>query len=313
MSAIRLTSWEILLIVLLVLVVITNSFLSPYYLDIYNLFDSTTNFTEKAIIALPMALVIISRDIDLSVAANIALTSTMMGLIHSLGFGTEVIIFVGLLVGASAGALNGYLIAVMNLPSIVVTIGTMSFFRGISYVILEDKAYTRYPESFTVFGQGYLFDMIPYSLIIFLFLAFIFILVMRFSTLGRKIYAMGRNPRTALFSGIQVNKYRFYIFVITGISCAIASILLTGRIDSTKPLIALGWELEIITIVILGGISISGGHGTILGVILAAFIFGSIIFGLSLINIPGIIISIIIGSLLIVSILLSKFKKGLND
>lgn len=312
MSAIRLTSWEVLLLVLLFVVVITNSFLSPYYLDIYNLFDSTTNFTEKAIIALPMALVIISRDIDLSVASNIALTSTIMGFVHTLGFGTEIIILAGLIVGASAGALNGYLIAVMNLPSIVVTIGTMSFFRGISYVILEDKAYTQYPESFTVFGQGYLFDLIPYSFIIFMFLALLFIIVMRFSALGRKIYAMGRNPKTALYSGIQVNKYRFFIFVITGIACAISAVLLTGRIDSTKPLIALGWELEIITIVILGGISIAGGHGTILGVILASFIFGSIIFGLSLINIPGIIISIIIGTLLIVSILLSKFKKGLN-
>ncbi len=312
MSAIRLTSWEILLVVLLVVVVIINSFLSPYYLDIVNLFDSTSNFTEKAIIALPMALVIISRDIDLSVASNIALTSTIMGFIHALGFDTEIIILAGLIVGASAGALNGYLIAVMNLPSIVVTIGTMSFFRGISYVILEDKAYTQYPESFTVFGQGYLFDLIPYSFIIFMFLALLFIIVMRFSALGRKIYAMGRNPRTALYSGIQVNKYRFFIFVIMGISCAISAVLLTGRIDSTKPLIALGWELEIITIVILGGISIAGGHGTILGVILASFIFGSIIFGLSLINIPGIIISIIIGTLLIVSILLSKFKKCLN-
>ena len=313
MSAFKLTSWEILLICLLLVIVVINSYMSPYYLDIYNLFDSTTNFTEKAIIALPMALVIISRDIDLSVAANIALTSTMMGVLHTFGFGTEIIILGGLIVGATAGALNGYLIAVMNLPSIVVTIGTMSFFRGISYVILEDKAYTRYPDSFTIIGQGYLFDLIPYSFIIFMVMAIAFITVMRFSTLGRKIYAMGRNPKTALYSGIQVNKYRFYIFVLVGICSAISAVLLTGRIDSTKPLIALGWELEIITIVILGGISIAGGHGTILGVILAAFIFGSIIFGLSLINVPGIIISIIIGSILIGSILLTKLKKGLND
>ncbi len=296
--------WETILVAMLVMVVIGNTAISPYFLDIYNLSDATFNFSEKAIIALGMALLILVRDIDLSVAAIIAVSSLAMGLAADAGAGTPLLILIGLSVGAVCGAFNGFLVARIGLPSIVVTIGTMSLFRGIAQVVLGDQAITKYPAAFQTLGQGYLvrWPPIPYSFALFLLLAVIFAFVLHRTTLGRKFYAMGNNPVAAQFSGIQVDKIRFWLFVLTGTLAGVAAVLLTARIGSTRPNIALGWELEVITAVILGGVSIAGGSGTIPGVVLAVFILGLATFGLSLINVPGIVISVLLGLLLIASI-----------
>jgi rhamnose transport system permease protein len=298
--------WETILIGLLAAVVIGNTWLSPYFLDIYNLSDATFNFSEKAIIALAMALLILVREIDLSVAAIIAVCSLAMGLASQAGAGTVPLIVIGLAVGATCGAVNGFLVTRIGLPSIVVTIGTMSLFRGIAQVVLGDQAITTYPSSFATLGQGYLIKWppLPYSFSLFILFAVVFAAVLHRSALGRKLYAMGNNPVAARFSGIPVERIKFGLFVLTGLLSGLAAVLLTARIGSTRPNIALGWELEIITMVILGGVAISGGSGTITGVVLAVFVLGLTIFGLSLINLPGIVISVILGCLLIASITL---------
>ena len=296
--------WESILVMLLAAVVIINTWISPYFLDVYNLSDATFNFSEKAIIALAMALLIISREIDLSVAANIAVCSLGMGLLSSMGFGTFTLVLAGLAIGTACGAVNGALVTYFRLPSIVVTIGTMSLFRGLAQVVLGDQALTKYPNSLTSFGQGYIWPHVPIpnSFALFLILACIFGFVLHRTVIGRQIFAIGHNPTAARFSGIKVENIRFWLFVLTGLMAGIAAVLLTGRIGSTRPNIALGWELEIVTMVILGGISIAGGTGTILGLVLSVFILGLTIFGLSLVNVPGIVIAILIGALLIVSI-----------
>ena len=298
--------WETILIGLLAAVVVGNTWLSPYFLDIYNLSDATFNFSEKAIIALAMALLILVREIDLSVAAIIALCSLAMGLASQAGAGTVPLIAIGLAVGATCGAVNGFLVTRIGLPSIVVTIGTMSLFRGIAQVVLGDQAITTYPSSFATLGQGYLIKWppLPYSFSLFILFAVVFAAVLHRSALGRKLYAMGNNPVAARFSGIPVERIKFGLFVLTGLLSGLAAVLLTARIGSTRPNIALGWELEIITMVILGGVAISGGSGTITGVVLAVFVLGLTIFGLSLVNLPGIVISVILGCLLIASITL---------
>ncbi len=302
-----LMNWEFFLLVILALVVLTNSMLSPYFLDIYNLFDSTYNFSEKALIALPMALIIICGDIDISVASIIAISSVFMGMASPAGADTWMIVSVGLGVGLAAGLTNGFIITRFGIPAIVVTIGTMSLFRGVAYLILGDQAFTVYPESFSVFGQGALFGLIPYEFIIFLIFAGIFGFVLHFTTIGRRIFAIGNNPTAAKFSGIQVQRYRLCLFALIGLMSGLSSILLTSRIGSTRPNIAMGWELEIITVVILGGVSILGGSGKILGVVLAVFVMGMVMFGFGLMNVPGIVMSIFIGSMLIVTLLISNF------
>ncbi len=296
--------WEFILALLLAGVMVLGTLISPYFLDIWTLSDATFNFSEKAIIALPMALLILTREIDLSVAAIIALASLAMGLCADAGYGPWTLAAVGLVVGLLCGVFNGVLVTKVGLPSIVVTIGTMSLFRGLAQVVMGDQAFTTYPAGFSTLGQGYLIKWPPiaYSFGMFLILAAVFAVVLHRTATGRRLFAIGNNPVAAQFSGIPVERIKFVLFCLTGLAAGLAAVLLTSRIGSTRSNIALGWELDIITMVILGGVSITGGVGSIAGVVLAVFVLGLATLALSLINVPGIVISVLMGLLLIISI-----------
>ena len=295
----RLKSWETLLLAVAVAIFIFNSLASPYFLNAWNLSDATFNFTEKAMIAFAMALLIIAGEIDLSVASIIALASTAMGAAVQAGAGTPVLIIVGISTGLICGAFNGVLVTRWGLPSIVVTIGTMSLFRGISYIVLGDQAYRGYPSEFSFFGQGYVWWVISFEFVLFAIIALIYAVILHRTNFGRAVYAIGNNPTAALFSGIRVQRVKFILFLMTGLMSGIAAICLTSRLGSTRPSIAFGWELEVVTMVVLGGVNILGGSGSIPGVIIAAFVMGLVTFGLGLLNVPGIVMSIVIGMLLI--------------
>ena len=295
----RLKSWESLLMLVAIAIFIANSFATPYFLNAWNLSDATFNFTEKAMIAFAMALLIISGEIDLSVASIIALASTAMGAAVQVGVDTPGLILIGLTVGVICGAFNGILVTGLGLPSIVVTIGTMSLFRGISYIVLGDQAFRGYPADFAFFGQGYVFWVISFELVLFAIIAVIYGIILHKTNFGRAVFAIGNNATAALFSGIRVNRVKFILFLMTGFMSGIAAICLTSRLGSTRPSIAFGWELEIVTMVVLGGVSILGGSGSIPGVVIAAFVMGLVTFGLGLLNVPGIVMSIVIGALLI--------------
>jgi rhamnose transport system permease protein len=298
-AASLLKSWEVLLLAVAVAIFVVNSLASPYFLSPWNLSDATFNFTEKAMIAFPMALLIIAGEIDLSVAAIIALASTAMGFAVQLGVGTPGLVLIGLGVGLLCGAFNGLLVTRLGLPSIVVTIGTMSLFRGIAYIVLGDKAFTGYPEGFAYFGQGYVWWVFSFELALFAIVALAYGVLLHRTTFGRAVYAIGNNPTAALFSGIRVARVKFVLFLMTGLMSGLAAVCLTSRLGSTRPSIALGWELEIVTMVVLGGVSILGGSGSIPGVVIAALVLGMVTFGFGLLNVPGIVMSIFIGLLLI--------------
>ena len=295
-------SWEVLLLGVAILIFIANSLASPYFLNAWNLSDATFNFTEKAIIAFAMALLIIAGEIDLSVAAIIALASTAMGAAVQMGVGTPGLVAIGIGTGLLCGAFNGFLVAGLKLPSIVVTIGTMSLFRGISYMVLGDQAYGKYPADFAYFGQGYVFWVISFEFVLFIAMAIMFAILLHATNFGRQVYVIGNNPFAARFSGIPVERVKFILFLLTGLMSGIAAVCLTSRLGSTRPSIAQGWELEVVTMVVLGGVSILGGSGTIAGVVIAAFVMGLVTFGLGLLNVPGIVMSIFVGLLLIITI-----------
>ncbi|AIC30362.1 sugar ABC transporter permease protein (plasmid) [Rhizobium etli bv. mimosae str. IE4771] len=295
-------SWEVLLFGVAVLIFIFNSLASPYFLDAWNLSDATFNFTEKAMIAFAMALLVISGEIDLSVAAIIALASTAMGAAAQAGIGTPGLVLIGIGTGLACGIFNGVLVSVLKLPSIVVTIGTMSLFRGISYIVLGDQAYGKYPADFAYFGQGYVFWVFSFEFVLFIVVAILFAILLHATNFGRQVYAIGNNDFAARFSGIPVERVKFILFLLTGIMSGVAAVCLTSRLGSTRPSIAQGWELEVVTMVVLGGISILGGSGRIGGVVIAAFVMGLVTFGLGLLNVPGIVMSIFIGLLLIITI-----------
>jgi rhamnose transport system permease protein len=309
-SARALRSWEAILLAVAIAIFITNSLASPYFLNAWNLSDATFNFTEKAMIAMAMALLIIAGEIDLSVASIIALASTAMGLAMQAGAGVPVLVAVGIGTGVICGAINGALVAGMGLPSIVVTIGTMSLFRGIAYIVLGDQAFTGYPDGFDYFGQGYVYWVFSFELVLFAAIAIFYGVLLHKTSFGRAVYAIGNNPTAAQFSGIRTGRVRFILFVLTGVMSGIAAVCLTSRLGSTRPSIATGFELEVITMVVLGGVNILGGSGRILGVVLAALIMGMVTFGFGLLNVPGIVMSIFLGILLIAVIALPRLIRG---
>lgn len=235
-----------------------------------------------------------------------------MGAAAQAGVGTPGLVMIGICTGLVCGAINGGLVAGLKLPSIVVTIGTMSLFRGISYIVLGDQAFGGYPASFAYFGQGYVFWVISFEFALLVLFAALSGILLHATSFGRRVYAIGNNEFAARFSGIPVEKTKFVLFLMTGVMSGIAAVCLTSRLGSTRPSIAQGWELEVVTMVVLGGVSILGGSGTIVGVVIAAFVMGLVTFGLGLLNVPGIVMSIFIGLLLIVTIslpiLIRQFK-----
>jgi rhamnose transport system permease protein len=310
----RLLRWETMLAAVLVAEFVLFSAVSPYFLNVDTLSDATFNFTERALIALPLALLIIAGEIDISVAAIIALASVAMGLAAADGVATPGLFCIGVGTGLLAGCINGALVTIGRVPSIVATIGTMTLFRGAAYAILGDRVLKEYPESFAAFGQGYLAGPISNELALFVFFAIIFAMFLHYTRWGRAIFAIGANPVASRFAGLSVDRYRFALFALTGLFSGLAAVLLTSRLGSTRPSIAQGWELEIVSIVILGGVSVWGGKGTIVGVVLAALVFGLVTFGLGLMNVPGIVMSIFTGTLLVLVVavpaLLARFRKA---
>lgn len=306
-----LKSWEMLLVAVAIAIFFVNVWSSPYFLDPWNLSDASFNFTEKGLIAFALALVIVSGEIDLSVAAILALSSTLMGFAMSHGAGTPELVLIGLATGLACGAVNGVLVSGLGLPSIVVTIGTMSLFRGIAFIILGDKAYTGYPADFAWFGQGYVWWVISFELVLFVAMAVLFAVLLHATSFGRTVYAIGNNAVAARFSGIRVERVKFILFLLSGLMSGLAAVCLTSRLGSTRPSIATGWELEAVTMAVLGGINILGGSGRIGGVVLAALIMGMVTFGFGLLNVPGIVMSIFVGLLLILVIALPVMVKRL--
>lgn len=300
--------WEWLLVLLFIIVNIINTSLSPYYLDFNSLRDATMTFLDKAFMVFPMVFIIILRDIDISVASIVALASVIMAHLYTLGVPMELAVVICLAVGAICGLINGLLIVKFKeLSAVIVTLSTMIIYRGIAYIILEDQSAGSFPEWFGFLGWGYIFG-IPFILIAFVVMAVIFGLLLHKTTFGRRVYAIGNNPTAARFSGVQVDKIKIIVFTLAGIMAAITALFLTSRMGSTRPNVATGYELDVIAMVVLGGISTAGGKGRMLGAIIAVFLIGFLRNGLGLINMPAQVLMIIIGLLLIFAVMVPNLK-----
>lgn len=299
-----LLSWETLLVIVLLICLALGSILSPYFFNSFNFATLSSDIMERAIMALPMTLIIIVGEIDLSIASTLGLASITLGVLWASGHPMWFAIGAALLVGLAAGTFNGLLVTRLGLPSLVVTVGTLGLYRGLAYVVIGDQAVSNFPSSFTNLGFGYLpGTLIPWSVLIFAILAIIFAIVLHFSFLGRQLYAMGNNKEAALFAGINVKNIKLWLFIISGLIAAFAGIIFTARFSNARPDNALGFELDVVTVVLLGGVNIYGGRGRLLGVILAIFIVAVLRNILNLLNISGDIQNFVIGLLLIFSVL----------
>ncbi|HCX80195.1 MAG: branched-chain amino acid ABC transporter permease [Curvibacter sp. RIFCSPHIGHO2_12_FULL_63_18] len=309
-------TWERVLLALLVVLLVVFGIAQPGFMTPDALADSTFNFSEKGILALALALLIITGEIDLSIAAILALSSLAMGYAMKAGAGPLGMTLAAFVTGGVAGAVNGVLVTRYKLPSIVVTIGTLSLYRGLAMVALGDQAISGYPEVFSTLGNSYVGEVvgvrwliIPIEFAVLLAAAIVVGVTLHRTVLGRRLYAIGANPVAARFSGIEADRYRMALFVFAGLMAALAAVMLTGRIGSTRPNIAMGWELDAITMVILGGVAIEGGRGSIVGTMLAVLLLGLFTFAMGMANVTGIVMSMVIGALLIVSMVLPRLLK----
>ena len=267
-----LARWETLLVVILVLLIWEGTNLSPFFLTGSNFSDLTHAVMEVSIIALPMTLIIITGEIDLSVESMVGLSGAVLGWLWMNGWPLEIAIPIVILVGALGGLVNGLLVTALGLPSLVVTLGTLALYRGLANIVLGTTAVSNFPSGFTQFGFGNVPGTpIAWSLIVFAILGVAFWLVLHHTWIGRQVFAVGKNKEASRYSGVRVGALKNWLFIVTGMVSALAGVILTSRFSSARSDNGTGLTLTVVTIVVLGGVDINGGKGTIPGVILAVF------------------------------------------
>ena len=302
----RVLRWraELLLAAILVAVVLVNASLSPFYLQTGNFVNMFQLSIEKVIVAVIMTLVIVNGEIDLSVASVMGFSAAVLAALHDSGsvpFGAAVVI--ALLAGAGAGLLHGLFVARMGLPSLVVTIAGLIGFRGAARILVEDRSIGDFPEWFDRLGQQPLVGRFSLALILFIVGIVVVGVVLQRTAFGRSVYVIGNNAEVARYSGINVARVKLILLTASGFVAGLAGVLFAARLGSVRGNLAEGFELDIITMVLLGGVSIFGGSGNLAGVALSILIILNLRNGLGLANIQATTQTGIIGALLILSVL----------
>ena len=308
--------WETLLVLIFLAVNVMNVCLSPYYLNAKNLFRNINNFMDTALVALPMAFILLLGDIDLSVGGNVCLSATVLGIVYNATGNIWLGIIACLATGTLCGAFNGLILTKFTeLAPMIVTLATNIIFRGLSERILGDGStggMTKV-EWFMDRYNGNLFGILPYPIVLFFVLAVVFGIVMHKTVFGRQMFAVGANKKAAAHAGIKVQKVRMSVFSLTGLMCGLAAIIYCSKLGSVKSDVADGFELEAISMCVLGGISTVGGKGTMVGAVISIFIIGLLRYGLGLVNLSGQTIRIIIGVLLIAVVLYPTIQEAIKN
>jgi rhamnose transport system permease protein len=262
--------------------------------------------------ALAMTYVIISGNIDLSVASGLALVAVCCSRLFERGVPMGAVIPIALAMGALLGLFNGILIAKLGLPSLTVTLGTLALYRGIAQVLLGDRSVSGFPDWFVGLDYRKVGDLVPAPLIILLVLACLFAVILHKTVFGRVVYAIGTNEAAARFSGLQVDRAKISVFVISGVTMGIGAMMSISRLSVARYNVAMGDELAVITAVVLGGTDIFGGRGSIFGTVVALFLLGILRRGMGVANIAAEKQLAVTGSLLVIAVILANLTNKLG-
>ncbi|MCF7946163.1 MAG: ABC transporter permease [Spirochaetia bacterium] len=279
--------------------------MSPYFLDFRYLLESTTIYAELGVMAIALTLLMVAGDIDLSVASMMTFTACVTAKLYSMGLHMGLLIFIALIFGGLLGLFNGLIVTRTGLPSLIVTLGTMSLYRGLAQVLIGDYSISGFPKWFTGIDTRSFFGILPVSLVLLILLGLLGLFLLQGTFFGRKIMAVGLNSRAAEYSLVNVNRTRLILFVILGISCAVAGLLSMSRLHLAKYNIGIGAELDVITMVLLGGTAFEGGRGNTLGTLGAFLIIVFVRTGMMLRNLTNHSQIAVIGGLLILVLMLS--------
>ncbi|MDR3471348.1 MAG: ABC transporter permease [Devosia sp.] len=304
--------WQVILIrpetmtfVLLIFGFVGASLLSPYFLDVRYILDSFTLSAEFALVALVLTMVIIAGEIDLSPASTMALSACLFGYAQQAGVPVPIAMAIGVLSGTLMGAFNGLLVIGLQLPSIIVTIGTLTLYRGIAQIIAGDAS-IRFPEWYIGIDKV-LYAGLPVPVIIFIVASIGLGLVLGTTIYGRQIYQIGTNEVAAQHAGIRTKRIKMTLFVAMGFTSSIAGLMFTSRLGSVRYDLGLGGELQMVLMAMLGGTYIFGGRGSILGTFLAAWLLSVISTGMTTANLLPATQLCVLGVLLIISIIATNF------
>ncbi|MBL9050691.1 MAG: ABC transporter permease [Tabrizicola sp.] len=307
-----LKSWEGGLLLVFLATLALNAAFAPEFLTVQNQINLFQLSIEKIIVALVMALVIMNAEIDLSVASVMGLSAVVFAYLLNQGWGGGGALVVCLGVGLLAGMVNAVLVAKVGIPSLVVTLAMMIGYRGFSRVIVQDTSLGNFPEWITDLGQQGLIGPLPLSMVLFFLLLVGLGVLLHRTGFGRQVVVIGTNAEVARFSGLDVSRVKATLFVMSSVISAIAGVLYAARLGSVRGDSALGFELDIITMVLLGGVSIFGGKGSMMGVFLSILIILNLRNGMALLNITGHVQTGVIGILLILSVLLPNIVTELR-
>lgn len=300
----RVLRWDVMVGVLLVAVVAAGSIASPGFASVGNVSFALGDLGEIALIALPMTMLVVAAEVDLSVASVLGLSSALVGELWDKGMAIETIIPLVVVVGAVCGLVNGLLVTRLGLPSLAVTIGTLGLYRGLAFVVLGDRGIAQFPPAYTALAVG---DVpgtpIPYPIAVFVLLAVVVGVVLHATGFGRALFAIGAQEQAAFFAGIRVKRIKLLLFVVSGTVAAFAGVVYTLRYGSARADNGVGIELAVIAAVLLGGVDFDGGKGTLGGVIAGVLLIGLLRNLLMLGDVSTEIQSIVTGLLLIVSVL----------
>ena len=303
------------LIITYILMIIIFFSINPIFISIRNIGTILLFLTIPGIVAFGGTLVLLGRNIDLSVGSILGLVTVVIGKlfnIENVDMPIILIILIALSIGIIIGCINGFLVTVLGINSIIVTLGTMSIFRGLAY-IYAGKSLLINNMLFNRIGRGYLFGIVPIVFIYMIVIFFIFYIILKFSRFGKHLYVVGSNKFIAKLYGINVKKIIFSTFMASGFTAAIAGILISSQLSYGVGNIGLGYEFIVLTIVVLGGISIRGGRGSIVGVLIAIFIYGSISNALTLARVLPTLKDTITGMILIFAIIIDSVKNRKLD
>ena len=296
--------WEVILIVLIVATGIWSATLSSFFLQRANLLDLLTPYIFLGLLAFGLTFVVIAGEIDISVVLTMAVAAASFAHLWNAGVNVWLAALAALVVGTGLGLVNGLLIGVLNLPSLAITLGTLAAYRGLAYLILGGEAISGFPTSFTNIGGGYIRNELPVALLVLCAFALVLGLLLHATRFGRYLYALGSNREAARYSGIPVTVVRVTVFALAGLMAGFAAITYLGYYGSVQADAGSGSELiDVVTAVVLGGVDIFGGSGSMLGVLLALILVAELRNGMQLANVSGATQDMVIGGLLIAAIL----------
>ncbi|WP_050722262.1 ABC transporter permease [Microbacterium sp. GCS4] len=302
----RLLSWEWLLGAFAIAVLVYACIATPGFADAYNLESSVARMAPKALLVLPLVLLVIAREIDISVASIAGLSGIVFGMLYQSGVPLWPAVLGALVVGGACGTINAILVALLRLPSLIVTLGTLALFRGLCYVLVGGTPISAVPPELIDFSYGLVpGTVVPTAIVPFVVLAAATAVILHRMPFGRRVYAIGGNPDTARYAGVRTTRMLITMFIASGVVAALAGVIQVGLTSSATPDGMIGFELDALTVVFLGGVSFLGGRGKISGVLWALVVVIVVRSMLQLQNVGAFGQAAVIGVILIASLLLA--------